>query len=119
MKKFISFALSSLIGLNCVTIINVLNSTPVLAQTRRVFPEVYNVERNRHGLVIRSSDGIFYIGRSRDAIRQVNKQRYYGYWTYDGQCYNEDAHNVCYFVNINNTIYIFVLDTFGRDYIQL
>lgn len=87
-KKLISFALSSLLGLTGVIAIMQLiyHPTPVLAQWGRNHyaringGKVYTVEGNQHGLVIETSLGTFYIGKSGDAIRQVNKQRYYGSW---------------------------------------
>lgn len=86
MKKLTSFALSSIIGFTGVTAISLLNPVPIQAESvptnfvRFEGGRVYSAENNQHGSIIRTSVGTFYIGKSGDAIRQVNKQRYYGYW---------------------------------------
>lgn len=54
---------------------------------------------------MRTSLGIFYIGKSGDAIRQVNKQRYYGYWR--KKYVGEDG--LILYVNIQNRTYTFDL----------
>jgi hypothetical protein len=104
MKKLISFALSSIIGLTGVTAINLINPTPVLAQLLDLRGgKAYNFETNRHGMIIRTFLGIFYLGKSKDAIREVNKKRYYGSWKKN---YTSD-HTAEVYVYIGNRTYIF------------
>ena len=42
--------------------------------------EVYSITTNRHGRILRTSVGTFYLGKSGDAIHQVSRNKRYGYW---------------------------------------
>ncbi|MDV3002486.1 MAG: hypothetical protein N5P05_004141 (plasmid) [Chroococcopsis gigantea SAG 12.99] len=45
---------------------------------------VFSITSNANGRILRTSEGIFYIGRSGDAIRDVNGYKRYGYWEQEG-----------------------------------
>lgn len=43
-------------------------------------PQLYSVTFNRHGKVLKTSVGIFYLGNSNDVIYDCNGRKKYGYW---------------------------------------
>ncbi|WP_330203377.1 hypothetical protein [Cyanobacterium sp. Dongsha4] len=72
MSKLCSFCIAIALNISCVGIL--LDSSPVNAQT------LYNITYNKHGRVLNTSEGTFYVGRSGDAIRSVSGKKIYGYW---------------------------------------
>jgi hypothetical protein len=71
---------------------------PQAAQANYI--QVYKVEYNQHGRILRTSAGLFYIGRSGDAVLEISKRRSYGYW--------EQIDSLLY-VYIGDVVYQFTL----------
>lgn len=93
MKKLMTVILASLISFGSVGVIN-----PQPAQADHI--HLYKLEYNQHGRILRTSVGLFYIGRSGDAIREVSGRRTHGYW--------EQSDSMLY-VFIGDTMYYFSL----------
>lgn len=62
--------------------------------------KAYSVVTNKHGIVIKTSIGIFYLGNNQDAIHEASGYRRYGYW---------EANNYLIRIYISDEVYTFYL----------
>ena len=76
-KQLITVMLTSLISFSSVSIVN---NQSAKADHLDQDITVYSVTQNRHGRIIRTSVGKFYLGKSEDAIYEGSGRKIYGYW---------------------------------------
>jgi hypothetical protein len=70
--------------------------------------QVYSITSNPSGRVVKTSIGVFYIGKSGDAIHEASGRKRYGYWEQNGSVV---------VVYIEREIYAFPLVGFvGHEY---
>jgi hypothetical protein len=62
---------------SCLTFAYFFNNNISLAQNSF---KAYSVVTNPHGIVIKTSIGVFYLGNNKDAIHEASGYRRYGYW---------------------------------------
>jgi hypothetical protein len=76
-KQSLSIVLASIVGLTSISAI-----APEPAQSYPI--KIFSRSNNRHGRIIRTSVGIFYIGKSGDAMLNSSGYKSYGYWVQSG-----------------------------------
>ncbi len=78
-KQLTTIMLTSFITLSSVS---VLNNPSAVANHLNQHITVYSITRNRHGRIIRTSVGTFYLGKSKDVAYETGQGKIYGYWEF-------------------------------------
>ena len=78
-KQLTTVILTSLISFSSVSIVNHQSAK---ANHLNEYITVYSVTRNRHGRIVRTSVGTFYLGKSEDVVYETSRGKIYGYWEY-------------------------------------
>ena len=61
---------------------SIINNQSASANHLNQYITVYSITRNRHGRIIKTSVGTFYLGKSQDVVYETGQGRIYGYWEF-------------------------------------
>ena len=84
----IVIVLFSVLGITPITIASTFkypHAENIIPGNSKSSIQVYSMTVNRHGRILKTSVGTFYLGRSGDAIHQVSGRKRYGYWHSNGE----------------------------------
>ncbi|MGK7897812.1 MAG: hypothetical protein AB4372_30400 [Xenococcus sp. (in: cyanobacteria)] len=109
-KKLTTVILTVLIISSSVSIVNQQSAK---ANHLNQSITIYSVTINRHGRILRTSVGTFYLGKSGDVIYETSGGKIYGYWEYrsSGSAIEPDYN----YIYLGNRFYYLQEDKFTGD----